>query len=222
LCGGRALALPGRILRVEADEHGTNAIAVNFAGLRPSTAKKLRSVIAIHSEGPAMMESEAAAALPLPPEITQHHHAGQRQAVQTLPEESIATASGTHSQQRQLPRHNLERRVIAVGQQALRVLMGRDLSTAGMRVAPARGLGVGDLLKIALYVQPSRKPLVLNAEIARDDGDAGLGLRFLDLGPEQLELITRMLDKLPGISEPDESAETTGVFVSELLARESG
>ncbi|MFP8882266.1 MAG: PilZ domain-containing protein, partial [Myxococcota bacterium] len=91
-----------------------------------------------------------------------------------------------------------------------------------LRVAPAPGLGVGDLLKIALYVQPSREPLVVDAEIARDDGDAGLGLRFLDLGTEQLKLITRMVSELPGISEPDESAETSGVFVSEVLARETG
>ena len=227
LCGGRALTLPGRIHRVEDGDWGTNAIAVSFGRLRSSVAEKLQSVIAAHSEGPAMLASEASGALASLPNRVQHealqHDARQRQPAPDKPiADTVLATSEMNSQRRQLPRHNMKQRVIAVGEQASRVLMGRDLSAGGLRVAPAPGLGVGDLLKIALYVQPSREPLVVDAEIARDDGDAGLGLRFLDLGTEQLELITRMVSELPGISEPDESAETSGVFVSEVLARETG
>ncbi len=209
LCNGRALAIPGRVLRIESAQCGTNAIAIHFSSLRSSVAEKLRFVLAAHSEGPATLENRVAAqTAPLP--------------LDDQTRESEPTASDASAERRQQPRHDMDRRVIALGEQAARVLMGRDLSAGGMRVAPAPGLGVGDLMKIALHVGASQQPLVLDVEVARDDGDAGLGLRFLKLAPEQEERITTMLGELPEICDSDGAAETSGVFVSEVLSRHTG
>ncbi len=219
LCGGRALRLSGRILRVEPDACGTNAIAVSFAKLRSSIDEQLRSVIAAHGEGPAMLESDAASARASLPDQVQ---AEARQSGADAALSDVIPTCETNSERRQQPRHDVERRVIALGEQASRVLIVRDLSAGGLRVDPAPGLRVGDLMKIALHIDPIHPPLVVDVEIARDDDDAGLGLRFLNLAPDQHELITNMLGELPGISEPDESAQSRCVFVSEVLERQSG
>ena len=64
------------------------------------------------------------------------------------------------------------RRVVALGDQAARVLIGRDLSVGGMRVDRAPNLEPGQGLQLAIHVSAGETPLVVRAEIVRDDGDA--------------------------------------------------
>jgi hypothetical protein len=216
LCDGRALTLSGRILRVEDGDCGTNAIAVSFTRLGSSNDRKLRAIIAAHAEGPATLDGDAAGALASLPDMSQ----GQPRPDAVSP--PFVSAGEMNADRRQQPRHDIEQRIIALSHQASRVLMGRDLSAGGLRIDSAPGLVVGDRLKIALHGNASPQPLVLNAEVSRDDGRAGLGLRFLDLSADQHELIVKLLDELPRVSEPDESAKAGAVFVSQLLARQSG
>lgn len=83
-----------------------------------------------------------------------------------------------------------ERRVIARGAGAPLVMLGRDISCSGIRVATRRALAVGDTLQIALHLGGS-VPLVVRAEVVRaiDEGDWALAFRGLE--PGQRERIER-------------------------------
>lgn len=100
---------------------------------------------------------------------------------------------------RRAPRRAFHRKVPAFEARGLRVLVGRDLSTEGMRVDAAAGLEVGARLEVALYGAPREEPLMLHARVMRDDGPAGLALRFEDLDPATRERIAVILMRLPAI-----------------------
>ena len=59
------------------------------------------------------------------------------------------------SNRRGRTRHHLDRRVIALGEEATRVLMGRDISFGGMRVNPNPLLKVGENVRLAIHVTAS-------------------------------------------------------------------
>lgn len=72
-------------------------------------------------------------------------------------------------------------RVIALAEDATRVLLGRDISLGGMRVDPNPELGPGDRLRLAIHVRARSEPLVVSARVIRDDGEQGLVLEFQSL-----------------------------------------
>jgi hypothetical protein len=116
-------------------------------------------------------------------------------------------------------RHTITRRIIALGDEAARVLIGRDLSTGGMRIDSTPGLAMGDRLKVAVHVRPDGQPLVVSAEIVRDDGPKGMALRFVDLSPAASTYLEQMVGALPNIVESNGSGEAAGVVISELVGR---
>jgi hypothetical protein len=81
--------------------------------------------------------------------------------------------------------------VLASGGGAAPTLVGRDLSSGGMRVAPQPGLRVGDAFKLVVYGPAGRPPLLLRALVLREDGDDGCVLRFEDLVPATVAELTR-------------------------------
>jgi hypothetical protein len=123
------------------------------------------------------------------------------------------------SERRVQERHELSRRIVALGDEAARVLIGRDLSVGGMRIDATPGLSMGDRLKVAVHVRPDGQPLVVSAEITRDDGPDGMALRFVDLSPEASTYLEEMVFALPTIIESDNSKEGAGVVVSEVVGR---
>jgi hypothetical protein len=88
-----------------------------------------------------------------------------------------------------------------------------------MRIDRTPGLGVGDMLRVALHVRPDGQPLVLLARVRRDDGDAGLALRFVDLNPAARLCLEEMVDALPAIVESNDSDTGAGMVVSEVVGR---
>jgi c-di-GMP-binding flagellar brake protein YcgR len=214
LCEGRALTLHGHAARVDRPQAGTIAIAVSFDKLKPNTMRRLDQVVAAHADGPAVLDSEAAAALQaLPPSVTNEDAAA-------LAEPQSAELEPDAAERRDDPRRQLSRRIIALGEQAARVLIGSDLSAGGMRVEHTPGLELGDRLKIALHVESGTAPLVLGAEVIRDDPEAGHALRFTDVDDTQRAKLQRIVDDLPLVSEPEpEPDEPSGIYVSEVLSR---
>ena len=128
-------------------------------------------------------------------------------------------ASVPTSERRIQERHALSRRIVALSDEAARVLIGRDLSIGGMRVDSTPGLSVGDRLKVAVHIRPDGQPLVVSAEMTRDDGPDGMALRFVDLSPAACAYLTEMVAALPTIIEPNQSKEGAGVVVSEVVGR---
>ena len=91
------------------------------------------------------------------------------------------------------------------------MLIGRDLSVGGMLVERAPNLVVGQHFRIALHVAAGQTPLVLQAEILRDDGERGFAVRFSDVDEASARYLAKMVGSLPVL------AGGEGVVVSEIL-----
>jgi hypothetical protein len=132
---------------------------------------------------------------------------------------AAADADSASGERRHGPRGAIAgRRVVALGEEAARVLIGRDLSTGGMRVERTQTLRLGQRFRIALHVGPGETPLVVHAEVARDDGLAGFMLRFRDLTNAAERYLLKMIDSLPVLEARNSSAER--VVVSEILLQD--
>lgn len=102
---------------------------------------------------------------------------------------------------RQLKRGVFDREIVALdasASAAARVLAGRDLSLAGMRIDPQPELRVGEPLRIALY-DPLGSPIELDARVARDDGERGLALAFEGLTPLAAGRLHVLIAELPDV-----------------------
>lgn len=205
LNAGRRLTVRGRVARVAPAEAGKEDIALVFEKLRPKKRRQLEEIVAAHSHGPAMLDRCSALELEGVPDASTPH-----QKRPTQPREG-------RRERRSAARRPLSRRVIALGDEAARVLIGRDLSTSGIRVEPTPGLAVGDPLRLALHVRADGQPLVLTARVVRDDGDAGLALQFVEVGEAAGLCLQELLAALPVIVETREPDERAGVVIAELL-----
>gem|GEM_PF-5901566 len=73
------------------------------------------------------------------------------------------------------------------------VLFGTDLSLRGMRVEPHPRVRVGSRLRLALRPPGGEPPVLLDAEVARDEGPRGLILRFSEATLAARRALERML-----------------------------
>jgi hypothetical protein len=103
---------------------------------------------------------------------------------------------------RRAARHVYPRRIAAftpADTEGPSLVIGRDLSMRGMRLAPHPDLRVGSRIAVALYRGASLRPIVLEGEVLRDDGAMGVGVRFDPLSPDQARELGSMLEQLPQI-----------------------
>ncbi len=205
----RSLSLRGHVMRVSSAEAGTDVIAVLFELLRETARKRLQSIVLTHSHGPAVFD-----------------HAIALQYAAIIPEGSEPQspdlddpADDTPIERRIQERHTQTRRIVALDDEAAQSLIGRDFSVGGMRIEPTPGLSVGDHLEVAVHVRPDGQPLVVLAEIARDDGPEGIALRFVELSPGARAYLEEMVVALPTIIESNSTKEVAGVVVSEVVGR---
>ena len=241
---GRSFAVRGRVVRAvqaASDEPGGEGFAVAFDQVTRNAALQLKEAVAAHLEGPALL-AEGKVAAPeaaspcaasasdpalaaAPPEGTSYKSGSVTREVVRAPQ-SFALGGATciaspvdapaGSERRREPRRAFHgRRVVALGEEAARVLIGRDLSTGGMRVEPTQTLRLGQRFRIALHVSAGETPLVVHAEVARDDGLAGFVLRFNDLTAASERYLAKMIDSLPVLEARNSTAAR--VVVSEIL-----
>jgi PilZ domain len=134
------------------------------------------------------------------------------------PSNAGAADDSGRAERRRAPRRAYERRVVALGAQAARVLIGRDLSPEGMRVGSAPSLALGQDLRVALHASGGETPLVLRARLDRDDGERGMLLRFVGLDDGARQALAKMMDSLPVLDAGcDEANGSAGVVVSEIV-----
>jgi hypothetical protein len=122
-----------------------------------------------------------------------------------------------------VPRVRLDREVVALdaaGMRALHALVGRDFSPLGMRVDPHPELALGQRLRLALYEPSVARPVVLDATVARDDGEAGLALHFVDVSPETAREIAHIAAALPALEalRPEPRRIVLGAWLDEQSA----
>jgi hypothetical protein len=107
---------------------------------------------------------------------------------------------------------------VLAGGGAARILIGRDLSSGGMRVAPCANLKVGDALKLVIYGPAGRPPLVIRALVSRDDGDDGCVLQFENVAPKTVAELSEWMTLLPTFHGSTPGATTAmNSIVSEVV-----
>jgi hypothetical protein len=187
---------------------GSNAITAKFERISARLAKKIGAAVSAHLSGPATFSEEVAQesagsageAAPTPPPI-----APPAPPLRVAPEPE---------ERRQGERHEIERGVAGLDEEATRILLGRDISLGGMRVDPNPRLRLGDCLDLAIHLEGREKPLVLGARVHRIDGERGVVLRFLGVPSETARELTDLMATLPLI---DPGEGNGGVLVSEIL-----
>lgn len=157
----------------------------------------------------------------VPPESTHEPRALPVAKHAPLPEDDVPDLEETDSEDR---RHDwripYERRVVALGDEAARVLVGRDLSHGGMRIVSNTSVAVGEVLRVALHCGSELEPLVVMAKVQRDDGEGGLILAFDDLGQSQIEQLEKIIASSGPIRATAESGAPEGdtpIVVGEML-----
>jgi len=203
----RPLRLRGRVVRATAATDETEAqaseVAARFDDLGKGAFETVAALVREYGQGPASWKD---APRPEAPEPEPEDEAGEVMLPSRDPEEP---------DRRRSPRLRYAKPVLVKGDGASRVLMGRDLSTGGMRVMRDANLEVGDELKIALYGEDGIPPLMLQAQVAREDGPF-LVLRFGELGDGGLDQLQRLMTSLP-LSGTDDAGEATPMVVSEIV-----
>jgi c-di-GMP-binding flagellar brake protein YcgR len=209
VAGDKAFSVKARVVRAartEVPPPGTNSITVAFESVGPSTHARLKATIAAHSSGPAMFD-DATALRPVAP-----------QPAAAAPEVPVAEEDEAPADldRRDGARHATSQRVIALADEATRVLMGRDISLGGMRVDSNPLLSVGDALRLAIHVNGLDVPLIVDAEVHRNDGEHGVALRFLELSSDARRYLGNAVEELP-VLEPGEEEGDKGYIVSQIL-----
>ena len=135
----------------------------------------------------------------------------------SLPAEFLEPV-GDSSDRRRNHRATFSAKVPAFGSSALRVLVGRDLSTGGMRVEANPNIAIGDRLHLAIYGTPDDEPLLIWATVERDDGERGLELTFDELHEVFQKRLERIVVSLPSVeSLHDGELDAMGTVMSEML-----
>ena len=99
------------------------------------------------------------------------------------------------------------------------VLFGRDLSAGGMRIERIGDLRVGDRFRLALHGPMAPEPFVVQAEIVRDDGEAGFGLAFDAVDPAIATELEKLVACLPSVESLDEGEiGGLGAILLEILS----
>jgi hypothetical protein len=87
-----------------------------------------------------------------------------------------------------------------------------------MRVERVGELRVGDRFRIALHGLGSIAPFIVEAEVIRDDGEAGFALAFLHLDPQTSREIEKLVACLPAVeSLEDGEISGMGAILSQIL-----
>ncbi len=230
LAGRRVLHLDGRVVRTSPPEDGdgSHEICVLFDPLRPKETQRLKDLVAAHAQGPAVLRGTAARHLERNRPEDPAEQVRVRRSVITFGDdvsaeeseavESVESAALPAGEERRTdPRHAFRRRVIALSQEATRVLMGRDISPHGMRVDPSPNLEVGKELQIAIHVAGHEAPLVVDVRVDRDGGEQGVVLQFVELTPTGAGFLEDMLGELPALAGSVECGGEKAFVVSEIV-----
>jgi hypothetical protein len=208
---GRLLRIDAEVLRVGPSEvEGMNSVALSFAPGSRRALERLREVVKRYAGGPAVLSGEA------PPPVDELRIDGP-------PGSGVGASAegGEDAERRDSPRREYVQHVIALGTEAGKVLVGRDISIGGMRVDPHPELLLGDELQIGLHLRAREKPVVVNARVARNDGERGLVLHFHGLSEAAASQLRSMVNLLPILAVRPPGGEETGLVLTEILDRRS-
>lgn len=241
---GDPFTVAGRIVRVDFDpnagEGGLYSAGVRFDKIKDNAREALEIIIEDRANGPAMMRrpraqmkaqeqnrSRDTSDLGQPVASTDGTAEPSVAQIEFSVDVKINNESdpiGTQNddrsgpERRENPRGTYEQTVPAFGNRALRVLVGRDLSLGGMRIAHLPGLELGDRLHLAIYGDPGDPPFLVWGTVSRDDGERGMALVFDPVEPEIGHHLERLVADLPAVEAlHDSEVQAMGTVMTEIL-----
>jgi hypothetical protein len=208
----RSVRLKGQVVRSMAaatdDSVYGHEVAVRFDPLPARSFSVVAELIERHGQGPAAWKDARRADRRVAP--------ARQDAAAGDPGIPIQRRDPETPDRRSSPRLRYAKPVLVKGDGASRVLMGKDLSTGGMRVTRDAELAVGDGLKLALYGEDGVPPLMLQATVAREDGTF-LVLRFDDPGEAGRSQLEGFMSSAP-LTGSEDGADTA-LVMSEIVER---
>jgi c-di-GMP-binding flagellar brake protein YcgR len=221
LAGGKTFVLPGHAVRVSpAQREGGVAqewsVGVRFAELNARAQTRLRNVLAERVIGPAAL----AVAVPFTPAEARPTEAKAEKAAEPQAE-GKPTPGGVAPPRRKRrgARARYRKQITALSGDDSYMILCLDISVGGMKIEHIEGLAVGAKLNLAIQLNPPREPVLVEASVVRDDGEAGLALRFDWLSPESRHQLERLLATLPSIEGLHEEARRVGTVLATRLKR---
>ncbi|MCH2169312.1 PilZ domain-containing protein [Myxococcota bacterium] len=206
---GETLDVLGTVMRIRLEERmgvdGLYSTAIAIDASEGRARQRLKSMLEITVESPIHAIS-APGSERTPIELTQSSRAPSE--FDNRPDE-----------RRRNPRTTFTGRVAALGEPAMRVLVGRDLSTGGMKIDRHPGLTVGDRLHLMIYGEAGEDPVPIWATVSRDEGPGGgMGLSFDPLPTALSIFLESMVANLPTVeSLGDGEAAAMGTVMSQIL-----
>ncbi len=223
LVGGLGLVLRGRVVRGRPPDRGpspgTPVFAVSFQSLGERARRSLSQLLSDLELGPAVFREDSASEASLDHAATDPVTTGADPADPASQGPSVA-----------VPFHRLHRRgafrreVTALDERAERVvhvLVGRDLSAGGLCVERHSALAMGSELRLSIYGDSASDPLMVKAQVVRDYGDRGFGMRFEGVDParaQELEAVVASVPAIEVVRAGDGDPESAGVLVAEILS----
>jgi hypothetical protein len=216
IAGGRPLSLmgaAGRVVDTDPRMPGVQSMVIHFESPSARDLRRLDEIVAAHAGSPAVCPRDSG--VPFADPTAWPAGSAASADSEAVPELEV---DAPIDDRRASPRRGFTDPVIALGDEAARVLLGRDLSAGGMRVDPHPDLRVGDELRLALHLGVCPESLLVRARVERDDGEDGLVLAFREHPPEDRAGLERALSLLPVVEMPDSAEETSGLVVSEIVS----
>ena len=176
--------------------------AVETHGEEAVTSKPQAEVSQIRADGPSEINTKDSTKAE-DPTTTESQDSSSVEARDSSSAEAQDSSSAEAPQS--TGRGVFEQEVVQIDEEArvVQALLGRDLSVDGIRVVRQLGLAPGNKLRLALFDTSQQEPLILSAEVSRDDGGSGLFLHFVDLSAEITARIENIVAQLPAIESID-------------------
>jgi hypothetical protein len=210
LAGGVGVVLRGRVVRARGLPAGETSdaavLAVEFEAPGFLARDRIGALLRDLEIGPATLrEDEMPDAAP-----------ARTPAPSTAAPRAAATAVHRHQQ-----RAAIRWEVVAVDERAERVIhvfVGCNLSTGGLRVEAHPSIALGDALRLAIYSATRTDPIIVDAQVVRDDGDLGFGLSFMDVDPAVTQQLEQIVASVSAEVLETADAEPRAVLVAEILS----
>jgi hypothetical protein len=208
LTGAKPLSLRSVVVRaIDAPEsaatNGEYSYGVGFDTPSAAARSQIAAILKAQAGGPAVLSRESAQAL----------GACLGHTVSSTP----LAGPASEDNRRKHHRASFEREVVLLGDEASRVLAGRDISIGGMQVDPQSGLEPGMEMDLAIYGAAREEPFIVHARVVRSSGDS-IALEFDQLAPPVASRLEALVGSLPAVeSLEDGEIDAVGTVVSRIL-----
>jgi len=194
LAGGAEYTLPSRVQRVNPHPRSKRLlVTVGFENLGSEPLSVLQAILEGKVIGTVVTRlgeqlSDESAGMSLP---------GATPKAEQEPPNKSAQSEWQH--QRAHRRAQYPREVTALLGKSQHVILGRDLSIAGMRAEPLPELSVGTQLELAIYGFSGAEPVLVQAVVARDDGQLGTVFHFTGMADWERPRLEEIIAAAPEI-----------------------